>query len=236
MWITLARSHWRRSHAHVARCERKAESSQALNSADPHRGRGRTAARRLIFTVLMKPIGVSRCLLTPLRWSDSVAAPSKDGAGFTHRRIWLVITPRWAPAVAHYRRREMACEPNGAFKLGAREPCPRTGPRPGDTFHHPMAVVAAPPRSVADHASTARIIRRPFTPGEIWSVGVTSLEEPSGSGSLASAIRQITGCPSAAWMAANADNAERLAITTQRFFQHPGPRNSWKSISLRRRN
>ena len=32
-----------------------------------------------------------------------------------------------------------------------------------------------------------------------------------------------------AWMAANAGNAERLAITTQRFFHgHPGPAINWK--------
>ena len=70
----------------------------------------------------------------------------------------------------------------------------------------------------------------PFTPGEIWSSGLTSLEEAKRLGFIG--ICDTTDWTAAGlrgWMEANAANAEHLAITTQRFFHgHPGPAISWK--------
>jgi hypothetical protein len=70
----------------------------------------------------------------------------------------------------------------------------------------------------------------PFTPGEVWSSGLTSLEEARRLGFIGICDTSDPRLPVCdAWMAANADHAERLAITTQRFFHgHPGPAIGWK--------
>ena len=64
----------------------------------------------------------------------------------------------------------------------------------------------------------------PFTPGEVWSSGLTSLEEAKRLGFIGVCDTTDGRLPICeAWMAANAANAERLTITTQRFFKgHPG--------------
>ena len=78
--------------------------------------------------------------------------------------------------------------------------------------------------------ATAWINTAPFTPGEIWSSGLTSLEEARRLGFIGicdTTDQRLPVCD--AWMAANGKNAEQLAITTQRFFRgHPGPAISWK--------
>jgi len=70
----------------------------------------------------------------------------------------------------------------------------------------------------------------PFTPGEVWSSGLTSLEEAKRLGFIGicdTSDGRLPVCD--AWMAANAANAERLTISTQRFFRgHPGPAITWK--------
>jgi hypothetical protein len=70
----------------------------------------------------------------------------------------------------------------------------------------------------------------PFTPGELWSSGLTSLEEARRLGFIGicdTSDNRLPDCE--AWMAANAINAERLTITTQRFFHgRPGPAVSWQ--------
>jgi len=70
----------------------------------------------------------------------------------------------------------------------------------------------------------------PFTPGEAWSSGLTSLEEAKRLGFIG--ICDTSGGrlpPCEAWMLANAKDGEQLEITTQRFFHgHPGPAITWK--------
>jgi hypothetical protein len=70
----------------------------------------------------------------------------------------------------------------------------------------------------------------PFTPGEVWSSGLTSLEEAKRLGFIGICDTTDYRLPTCeAWMNANAPNAERLAITTQRFFHgHAGPSTLWK--------
>ena len=59
----------------------------------------------------------------------------------------------------------------------------------------------------------------PFTPGEVWSSGLTSLEEAKRLGFIGICDTTDYRLPTCeAWMEANAQNAERMAITTQRFF------------------
>ena len=67
-------------------------------------------------------------------------------------------------------------------------------------------------------------------PGEVWSSGLTSLAEAKRLGFIGICDASDPRLPTCeAWMATNADNAERLTITTRRFFHgHPGPSTSWR--------
>jgi len=71
---------------------------------------------------------------------------------------------------------------------------------------------------------------QPFTPGEVWSSGLTSLEEARRLGFIGicdTSDGRLPVCE--AWMGANGKDAEQVAITTQRFFHgHPGPAITWK--------
>jgi len=94
-----------------------------------------------------------------------------------------------------------------------------------DRFHSKWAVVAGSTEIgepltfySADHPV-------PFTPGELWSSGLTSLEEAKRLGFIGvceTTDYRIAQCEK--WMAENAVGGEQLVMTTQRFFGgHPGP-------------
>jgi len=70
----------------------------------------------------------------------------------------------------------------------------------------------------------------PLTPGELWSSGLTSLEEAKRLGFIGICDTTDGRLPTCeAWMKENAPNAEQLVMTTQRFFQgHPRPATEWK--------
>ena len=70
----------------------------------------------------------------------------------------------------------------------------------------------------------------PFTPGEIWSSGLTSLEEAKRLGFIGICDTTDDRLPACeAWMAENAQGCRAVAMTTQRFFNgHPGPATTWK--------
>ena len=70
----------------------------------------------------------------------------------------------------------------------------------------------------------------PFTPGEVWSSGLTSLDEAKRLGFIGICDTTDNRLPTCeAWMKENAPNAEQLVMTTQRFFAgHPGPSTAWK--------
>jgi 4-amino-4-deoxy-L-arabinose transferase-like glycosyltransferase len=186
----------------------------------------------LFFTIYMKTDwGISLFFLTPLAL---VAIPSlrlRRMALFHLAAIWLVLTFAVLAAARTIAAREIAGNPNGASGYGARSELARELTQAWRTrFSTRWAVVAGTteigePMTFysADHPA-------PFTPGEIWSSGLTSLEEAKRLGFIGicdTSDNRLPVCD--AWMAANAQNAERLAITTQRFFHgHPGPAISWK--------
>ena len=186
----------------------------------------------LVFTVYMKTDwGISLFFLTPLAL---VAIPSlriPRMALFHIAAIWLAITLAVLAASPYIAAREMAENPNGASSFGARSQLARELTQAWQSrFATPWAVVAGTMEVAApmtfyspDHPVT-------FTPGEVWSSGLTSLEEARRLGFIGicdTTDGRLPVCE--AWMAANAANAERLAITTQRFFKgHPGPAIAWK--------
>jgi hypothetical protein len=69
-----------------------------------------------------------------------------------------------------------------------------------------------------------------YTPGEVWSSGLTSLEEAKRLGFIGICDNKDDRLPAFdKWMAANAPNAETLLMTTRRFFNgHAGPSTTWK--------
>jgi hypothetical protein len=69
-----------------------------------------------------------------------------------------------------------------------------------------------------------------YTPGEIWSSGLTSLEEAKRLGFIGICDIKDDRLPAFdKWISANAPNAEAVVMTTQRFFSgHSGPSTTWK--------
>jgi 4-amino-4-deoxy-L-arabinose transferase-like glycosyltransferase len=186
----------------------------------------------LIFMVYMKTDwGISLFFLTPLAL---VAIPSlrlHKMALFHLSWIWLLITLAALVASPYIAAREMATNPNGASGYGARSELARELTLDWQTrFHSRWAVVAGTTEVGEPMTFYSPDHPAPFTPGEIWSSGLTSLAEAKRLGFIGicdTTDGRLPACE--AWMAANATNAEQLVINTRRFFQgHSGPSISWK--------
>jgi 4-amino-4-deoxy-L-arabinose transferase-like glycosyltransferase len=186
----------------------------------------------LLFTVYMKTDwGISLFFLTPLALVAIPALRLHRIALFRITAIWLLLTLATLVASPYIAAREIAGNPNGASSYGARSQLARELTQEWHMrFHTRWAVVAGTtevgePMTFysADHPA-------PFTPGEIWSSGLTSLEEARRLGFIGicdTSDGRLPVCE--AWMAANGKDAEQIAITTQRFFRgHPGPAINWK--------
>ena len=150
---------------------------------------------------------------------------------FNIAAIWLVITLAALAASPYIAAREMAENPNGAASYGARSQLARELTEIWHTrFHSRWAVVAGTTEVGEPMTFYSPDHPAPLTPGELWSSGLTSLEEARRLGFIGICDTTDWRLPACeAWMAANGKNAEQLAITTQRFFHgHPGPAISWK--------
>jgi 4-amino-4-deoxy-L-arabinose transferase-like glycosyltransferase len=186
----------------------------------------------LIFTVYMKTDwGIPLFFLTPLAL---VAIPSlriHKMALFHITAIWLAITLATLVASPYIAAEEMAVYPSGAATHVARSELARELTQAWHTrFNSRWAVVAGTTEMGEPMTFYSPDHPAPFTPGEIWSSGLTSLEEARRLGFIGicdTTDGRLPVCD--AWMAANAVNAEHLTITTQRFFHgRPGPAISWK--------
>jgi hypothetical protein len=186
----------------------------------------------LIFAVYMKTDwGISLFFLTPLALVAIPALRLRRSALFRLTMIWLAITLAVLIVSPSIAVREIVDNPNGAASYGARSQLARelTEEWRG-RFHTRWAVVAGTtevgePMTFysADHPA-------PFTPGEVWSSGLTSFEEAKRLGFIGicdTTDSRLSTCE--AWMRENGGDAEELSITTQRFFHgHPGPAVAWK--------
>jgi 4-amino-4-deoxy-L-arabinose transferase-like glycosyltransferase len=186
----------------------------------------------LLFTIYMKTDwGISLFFLTPLAL---VAIPSlriHKIALFHLTAIWLLITLAAFGASPYIAAKEMALNPNGAATYGARSELARELTQAWRTrFNTRWAVVAGTTEMGEPMTFYSPDHPAPFTPGEIWSSGLTSLEEAKRLGFIGicdTTDGRLPVCE--AWMKANGRDAEQLAITTQRFFHgHPGPAINWK--------
>src|SRR5438132_2987009 len=186
----------------------------------------------LMFTVYMKTDwGISLFFLTPLAL---VAIPSlriPARALFRITAIWLVLTLATLAAAPTIAEREMEDNPNAANSYGARSQLARELTQAWhDRFGSRWAVVAGTTEIGEPMTFYSSDHPAPFTPGELWSSGLTSLEEAERLGFVGicdTTDGRLPACE--AWMAQHAKDAEQLVMTTQRFYRgHPGPATNWK--------
>jgi 4-amino-4-deoxy-L-arabinose transferase-like glycosyltransferase len=185
----------------------------------------------LIFTVYVKSDwGIPLFFLTPLAL---VAIPSlrlQKRALFNIAAIWLAVTLTVLALSPYIAARGMAVNPNAASGYGARSELAHELTEAWHTrFHSRWAVVAGTTEVGEPMTFYSPDHPAPFTPGEIWSSGLTSLDEARRLGFIGVCDTTDGRLPLCdAWMAANATNAERLTITTQRFFRgRPGSAIGW---------
>ena len=186
----------------------------------------------LIFTVYMKTDwGISLFFLTPLALVAIPALRVQKIALFRIAAIWLAISLAAlgaSPLIAEY---EMERNPNASNTYASRSSLARELTEAWRArFTTRWAVVAGTTEIGEPMTFYSPDHPAPFTPGEVWSSGLTSLEEAKRLGFIGicdTTDYRLPACE--AWMEANAPNAERLAITTQRFFHgHAGPSTLWK--------
>jgi hypothetical protein len=186
----------------------------------------------LIFTVYMKTDwGISLFFLTPLALVAIPALRIQKTALFRITAMWLAITLAVlgaSPLIAKY---ELARNPNASNTYAARSTLARELTEAWHArFTTRWAVVAGTTEIGEPMTFYSPDHPAPFTPGEVWSSGLTSLEEAKRLGFIGicdTTEYRLATCE--AWMNANARGAERLAITTQRFFHgHAGPSTLWK--------
>jgi 4-amino-4-deoxy-L-arabinose transferase-like glycosyltransferase len=186
----------------------------------------------LMFAIYMKTDwGISLFFLAPLALVAIPALRLQSMALFNIAAIWLVITLVALAASPYIAAREMAESPNSSSSYGARSQLARELTQEWQArFHTKWAVVAGTTEVGEPMTFYSPDHPAPLTPGEIWSSGLTSLAEARRDGFIGICDTTDARLPACeAWMAANAENAERIAITTQRFFHgHPGPAISWK--------
>jgi len=186
----------------------------------------------LLFEVYMKTDwGIPLFFLVPL---SLVAIPPLRVllvALFRIAAIWLVLslaTLAAAPRIAAF---EMEANPNSANSYGARSQLARELTQAWHMrFPTRWAVVAGTTEVGEPMTFYSPDHPAPLTPGEIWSSGLTSLQEAKRLGFIGICDTTDGRLPTCeTWMKENAPNAEYLVMTTQRFFAgHAGPAIAWK--------
>ena len=186
----------------------------------------------IAFTVYMKTDwGISLFFLTPLALVAIPALRIRLFALFRITAIWLVLSLATLAASPYIAVAELVENPNGASGYGARSQLARELTQAWHMrFGSRWAVVAGTTEIGEPMTFYSPDHPAPFTPGELWSSGLTSLEEAKALGFIGicdTTDGRLPVCE--AWMKENAANAEQLVMTTQRFFQgHPGPAINWK--------
>jgi 4-amino-4-deoxy-L-arabinose transferase-like glycosyltransferase len=186
----------------------------------------------LIFTVYMKTDwGISLFFLMPLALIAVPALRIQKIALFRIAAIWLAITLAVlgaSPLIAKY---ELERNPNASNTYASRSGLALELTEAWHArFKTRWAVVAGTTEIGEPLTFYSPDHPAPFTPGEVWSSGLTSLEEAKRLGFIGVCDTTDYRLPTCdAWMTANAPNAERLAITTQRFLKGvAGPATAWK--------
>ena len=186
----------------------------------------------LIFSVYMKTDwGISLFFLTPLALVAIPRLRLPAIALFRLTVIWLVLSLATLAASPSIALHEITDNPSSGFVYGARGQLARDLTQEWQArFRTRWSVVAGTTEIGEPMTFYSPDHPAPLTPGEIWSSGLTSLAEAKRLGFIGicdTTDNRLVECE--AWMAKNAHDAEKLAVTTQRFFKgHPGPPITWK--------
>jgi hypothetical protein len=186
----------------------------------------------LFFTVYMKTDwGISLFFLVPLCLVCIPALRLPEVTLFRIAAVWLVLTLVTLAASPSIAVHQMTDDPNSAFSYGARSQLARELTEQWHShFHSRWSVVAGTTEIGEPLTFYSPDHPAPLTPGEVWSSGLTSLEEAKRLGFIGVCDTSDNRLPECeAWMAKNATDAEQVAVTTQRFFKgRPGPSAIWK--------
>ena len=186
----------------------------------------------LIFSIYMKTDwGISLFFLAPLALVAIPQLRLPKIALFRIAAIWLVLTLATLAASPYIALYEIADGPSSASTYGARSQLARELTQMWhNRFFTRWSVVAGTTEVGEPMTFYSPDHPSPLTPGEIWSSGLTSLDEAKRLGFIGvcdTTDNRLAECE--AWMAKNGKDAEQAAVTTQRFFKgHPGPATTWK--------
>jgi 4-amino-4-deoxy-L-arabinose transferase-like glycosyltransferase len=186
----------------------------------------------LIFTIYIKTDwGISLFFLTPLALV-SIPQLRMQKVALNHiAAIWLALSLIVLAAAPGIANRELIDDADAGSGYAGRADLARELTEAWHTrFLSPWPVVAALPEIADPMTFYSPDHPAPLIPDEAWSSGLTSLQEARQRGFIGVCDASDPRLPTCeAWMAANADNAEHITITTRRFFHgHPGPSKSWR--------
>lgn len=185
----------------------------------------------LLVVYLKTDWGISLFFLTPLAFAALPVLRVRRLALFNIAVIWLAITLAVLAASPWIAVQEMAANSGGPATYVARSELARELTQAWRTRFGTRWAVVAGNMDVSDPmAFYSPDHPAPFTPGEDWSAGLTSLEEGKRLGFIGicdtATTWNLPACED--WMAKNAPDAERLLMTTRRFHRgHPGPSRIW---------
>lgn len=185
----------------------------------------------LAFTIYLKTDwGISLFFLVPLALVAIPALRVPKAALFNLAAIWLVLSVATLAGSHWIARAEMAANPNNGAIYGARAELARELTQAWNTrFASRWPVVAGTMENIEPLSFYSADHPVPFTPGEVWSSGLTSEDEVKRLGFIAVFDPADWRLPSLEkWIAEAAPNAERVVMTTRRFFHgQPGPTMIW---------
>jgi 4-amino-4-deoxy-L-arabinose transferase-like glycosyltransferase len=185
----------------------------------------------LVFHVYIKTDwGIPLFFLVPLALIAIPAVRVRKAAPMNLTATWLVISLvvlAISPKIVAY---ELSEKRTAGATYRARSELARELTEAWHTrFHSRWPVVAAYTDTGQPVTFYSPDHPAPLTPNEPWSSGLTSLEDAKRSGFIGiceTGDWKLEKCE--AWMKAHAANAERMVITTRRFFLGmPGPATAW---------
>jgi hypothetical protein len=186
----------------------------------------------LVFEIYIKTDwGISLFFLVPLALLALPALRLPRTALFNIAAIWLATTLATLAASPWIAAQEMAWNSDSVAIYGARSELARELTEAWHArFASRWAAVAGTMETIEPLVFYSPDHPAPFTPGEVWTAGLTSPEEVKRLGFIGVFDPADGRLPAfESWIAQNAPNVERLVMTTRRFFHgHPGPAISWK--------
>ena len=186
----------------------------------------------LIFTVYMKTDwGISLFFLVPLALIAIPKLRMRADALPWITATYLVLSLATLAAAPRIAVTEMERNPNSANSYGARSQLARELTQAWHSrFGSRWSVVAGTTEIGEPMTFYSPDHPAPFTPGEVWSSGLTSLAEAKRLGFIGICDTTDGRLPTCEkWMKDNAPDAEQVVMTTQRFFKgHAGPSIVWK--------